>query len=157
MLLVEDWGSGKPTERSAWLREGLCVQGSSQAGASVSATTFSKPFRLCLSATGGHELQSANHVTQPPFPPPTRLSMTRAAPQPRSLRAGEGSHSPTDTHDRARCRAMMQSGLPPLYTSQALACTHTQLPFLVSSRKTVSPLSPVFITGAGREERHRGR
>lgn len=50
----------------------------------------------------------------------------------------------------------MQSGLPPLYTSQALACTHTQLPFLVSSRKTVSSLFPVFITGAGREERHRG-
>lgn len=47
---------------------------------------------------------------------------------------------------------MMQSGLSPLYTSRALACTHTQPPLLVSSRNTVSPLSPVFITGAGTQE-----
>lgn len=88
-----------------------------------------------------------------PFLHPHCLCVPRAAPRPHTLRAGEGSWRSSDTHDRARCRAMMQSGLPPLYTSRALACTHTQPPFLVSSRKTVSPLSPVFITGAGREER----
>ena len=54
----------------------------------------------------------------------------------------KGSH----TYTKALWRAMMKSGLPPLYTSLALACTHTQPHDLDSSRKTVSPLSPVFIT-----------
>lgn len=64
----------------------------------------------------------------------------------------ECSWKPSHTHDRTCCWAMMQSGSPPLYTSQALDCNHTQVPLLVSSRKTVVPLFPVFITGAGRKQ-----
>ena len=62
---MEGWGSGEPTGRFAQLTEGLRVQGSPQAGASVSTTTFSEPFRSCLPATGGHVLQSADRATQP--------------------------------------------------------------------------------------------
>lgn len=50
------------------------------------------------------------------------------------------------THVRAFCREMMKSGWPPLNTILEEACTQTQLPLLVSSRKTLKSLSPVFIT-----------
>lgn len=46
----------------------------------------------------------------------------------------------------------MQSGWPPRNTKWALDCTHSQPARLVSSRNTVSPLSPVRIT-AEREAR----
>lgn len=85
-----------------------------------------------------------------PFPPPSWPPRALASPPcPEQLKGA------SNTHDRARWQAMMQSGLSPLYTSRALACTHTQLPLLVSSRNTVSPLSPVFITGAGTQEKCR--
>lgn len=42
---------------------------------------------------------------------------------------------------------MMKSGLPPLKISLALDFTHTQLPDLLRSLKTVRPVSPVLITG----------
>lgn len=45
----------------------------------------------------------------------------------------------------------MKSGFPPLKITLALAWTHTHVPPLASSLKTVKPLSPVFITG-GKEK-----
>lgn len=51
------------------------------------------------------------------------------------------------TYVKAFCRATMKSGFPPLKTSLALDWTHTHVPLLASSLKTVKPLSPVFITG----------
>lgn len=46
----------------------------------------------------------------------------------------------------------MKSGFPSLKTTLALAWTQIHEPFLVSSLKTVKPLSPVFITEFNREE-----
>lgn len=43
---------------------------------------------------------------------------------------------------------MMKSGWPALNTILEEACTQTQVPLLESSRKTLRPLSPVFITVA---------
>lgn len=55
------------------------------------------------------------------------------------------------TYVKALCRATTKSGFPSLKTSLALAWTQSHIPFLVSSLKTVKPLSPVFITGQTRE------
>lgn len=56
------------------------------------------------------------------------------------------------TYVSAFWRATMKSGLPSLKTSLALAWTQTHEPLLVSSLKTVKPLSPVLITELSRQE-----